>query len=71
MVTLSTTEAEYVAGCDPVKETLPIREQTIERFGQIIEKSISIKVADMHLNKKLLANYRAVGPKSNKKLSTP
>lgn len=30
IITLSTTEAEYVAGCELVKELLPIREQMIE-----------------------------------------
>lgn len=30
IITLSTTEAEYVAGCELVKELLPIREQLIE-----------------------------------------
>lgn len=30
IITLSTTEAEYVAGCDLVKQIVPIREQLIE-----------------------------------------
>lgn len=30
IITLSTTEAEYVAGCELVKELIPIREQLIE-----------------------------------------
>lgn len=30
IITLSTTEAEYVAGCELVKEVLPIRQQLIE-----------------------------------------
>lgn len=34
IITLSTTEAEYVAGCELVKELLPIRQQLIE-LGQI------------------------------------
>lgn len=37
IITLSTTEAEYVAGCELVKEILPIREQLIE-LGQINDK---------------------------------
>jgi hypothetical protein len=34
IITLSTTEAEYVAGCELVKEIMPIREQLIE-LGQL------------------------------------
>lgn len=37
IITLSTTEAEYVAGCELVKEILPIRQQLIE-LGQISEQ---------------------------------
>jgi hypothetical protein len=53
IITLSTTEAEYVAGCDLVKEIIPIRDQLIE-LGEmskdqpariLIDNQSAIKIA--------------------------
>lgn len=43
IVTLSTTEAEYVSGCELVKELLPIRELMLE-LGQVSEEPTPVLI---------------------------
>lgn len=46
IVTLSTTEAEYVSGCEMVKELLPIRETLIE-LKAIDEKPTQVRIDNL------------------------
>lgn len=43
-LSLSTTEAEYVAGCELVKQLLPIREQLIELRGLTEEQPTTVYI---------------------------
>lgn len=46
IVTLSTTEAEYVSGCELVKELLPMREMFIE-LGQLSDEPTIVRIDNL------------------------
>ena len=55
IVTLSTTEAEYVSGCEMVKELIPIREQLIE-LHEIPEDKPAVVLIDNQSTIKIATN---------------